>query len=190
MQHEPSSLGTCGPIHISYSNEYSATHDLWHSTLNAVGIQTNTAHTAGSNVGVWTNINSVDPMTAARSYATSYLSLVEGQSNLHILTGATVKRISLQQDASSCAADGVVFRCHGQEYTVFASREVILSAGTVQSPQILELSGIGHPDILARAGIPLNIASPCVGENLQDHLSKTTCLLLPRLNWLVKLTRR
>jgi choline dehydrogenase-like flavoprotein len=52
---------------------------------------------------------------------------------------------------------------------VKARREVILSAGTVQSPQILELSGIGSEDVLSKHGIDVLINNPGVGENLQDH---------------------
>lgn len=52
-----------------------------------------------------------------------------------------------------------------------AAREVIISAGSIQSPQILELSGIGRRDVLEAAGVELKVDSPNVGENLQDHMS-------------------
>lgn len=63
---------------------------------------------------------------------------------------------------------------HGREFVASVSREVILSAGSVQSPQILELSGVGRPDVLSAAGIPVKVKSPNVGENLQDHISRYT----------------
>jgi choline dehydrogenase-like flavoprotein len=50
--------------------------------------------------------------------------------------------------------------------------EVILSAGSVQSPQLLELSGIGNPEILKAAGIDVKVENPNVGENLQEHMCK------------------
>lgn len=53
---------------------------------------------------------------------------------------------------------------------MFASKEVIICAGTVKSPQILELSGIGNPDVLRKAGIETIVSSSFVGENLQDHI--------------------
>ncbi|EGX89036.1 choline dehydrogenase, putative [Cordyceps militaris CM01] len=174
VRHDASSLGTGGPIHISYNEEYSASHCLWHQTLNSVGIPTNVAHTAGSNVGVWTNISSVDPRTATRSYATSYLDSGSHAPNLHILTDAQVKRIILQSDGAKCTANGVVFQCGGLEFEALASREIVLSAGSVQSPQILELSGIGNPDILGDAGVKVHVKSPMVGENLQDHIMLAT----------------
>ncbi|OAA52935.1 Glucose-methanol-choline oxidoreductase [Cordyceps fumosorosea ARSEF 2679] len=154
--------------------EYSASHSLWHRTLNAVGIPTNVAHTAGSNVGVWTNINSVDPRTAKRSYATSYLDSEPKRPNLHVLTGAHVKRVVLDADGTRIAARGVLFECGGQEFEVSARQEIIVSAGTVQSPQILESSGIGNPDVLDQVGVPVRVKSPMVGENLQEHIMLAT----------------
>lgn len=174
VRHDQNSLGTDGPIQLSYNIDYSASHALWHQTLNAAGVSTNTTHTAGSNVGVFTNINSVDPRTAARSYSINYLNQ-DGKdlANLHILTGADVKRVDLQNEAGNCRASGVVFECEGQEYIAQASREIIVSGGSVSSPRILELSGVGNPSVLKRANVPVVVESPCVGENLQDHLSKT-----------------
>lgn len=90
-------------------------------------------------------------------------------SNLYILTEALVEEIILVKADSGYVASGVRFTHNGQEYTVSASREVILSAGTIKSPQILELSGIGNPEILSRAGIDAKVDSPMVGENLQEH---------------------
>ncbi|KAJ3498657.1 hypothetical protein NLG97_g946 [Lecanicillium saksenae] len=174
VRHDLDSFGTNGPVQISYNDDYSASHSLWHRTLNNLGIPTNVAHTSGSNVGVWTNINSVDPTTASRSYSTSYLHSASQPANLHILTNAQVKRLTLQKEDTQCIVIGAVFRHEEQEFEVSAAREFILSAGSVQSPLILELSGIGNPSVLERAGIKTWVRSPTVGENLQDHLMLTT----------------
>lgn len=133
-------------------------------------MRTNSAHVAGSNVGVWTNVNAVDPRTASRCYSTSYCS--SALTNLHILTEAAVREIVLRRDGDEHVATGVRFTCQGREHVVSASREVILSAGSVTSPQILELSGIGNPDVLSKAGVAVKVDSPQVGENLQDHISE------------------
>ncbi|OAA35407.1 Glucose-methanol-choline oxidoreductase [Metarhizium rileyi] len=169
--HEPEAFGTTGPIQISYSPDYSPSHKLWHSTLNAVGVKTSSAHLAGSNVGVWTNVNSVDPRTAIRSYSTSYC-MAQQPANLHILTGATVYEIVLSKADSGgdYVATGVRFDHDGREHVVNVAREVVLSAGTVQSPQILEMSGIGNIEVLRKAGVPVKVGSRMVGENLQDHI--------------------
>ncbi|KAG5917755.1 hypothetical protein E4U42_007126 [Claviceps africana] len=170
--HQADVLGTSGPIQISYAPDYSPSHKLWLATLNRLGVKTNSAHLAGSNVGVWTNINAVDPRTATRSYSTSYLAAAGHAANLHVLTGATVHQITLTRDEArgDHVATGVRFGHQGKDYVVSVNKEVVLSAGAVQSPQILEMSGIGNPDVLEAAGIPVKVASPMVGENLQDHM--------------------
>ncbi|CAM1509017.1 Fc.00g027560.m01.CDS01 [Cosmosporella sp. VM-42] len=172
VSHDADNFGRSGPIQISYPTDYSPSHGLWHRTLNAVGVETNSSHVGGSNVGVWTCVNAVDPRTAKRSFATDYCSPVA--SNLHILTQATVNEIVVQDVNGQFVATGVRFTCQGQQRLVSVSREVILSAGSVKSPQILELSGIGDPKVLARADVPVKVASPMVGENLQDHLMLAT----------------
>ncbi|GJN81887.1 hypothetical protein PLIIFM63780_005423 [Purpureocillium lilacinum] len=168
VTHDASSFGTSGPIQVSYSTDYSPSHSRWHQTLNALGVKTNSAHVAGSNVGVWTNVNAVDPRTASRCYSTSYCS--SPAANLHILTEATAQEVILNDSSGTHVATGVRFTHRGEEYVVSATREVILSAGSVKSPQLLELSGIGNPAVLDKAGVPVKVNSPQVGENLQDHL--------------------
>lgn len=90
-----------------------------------------------------------------------------------------MNEIILHESNGQHVATGVRFSCKGQERVVSASREVILSAGTVKSPQVLELSGIGSPKVLAQANVPVKVDSPMVGENLQDHLSKHPKILKP-----------
>jgi len=86
--------------------------------------------------------------------------------NLEVRTNAHVRRLII--------ADGrvtsVEYERGGNIETVYANRETVLSAGSVGSPQILELSGIGRGDILQQYGIEQAVDSPQVGENLQDHL--------------------
>ncbi len=86
--------------------------------------------------------------------------------NLTVETGAHVRRIEIEE----LRATGVTFDQNGTTRTVKAKREVILAAGAVGSPQILELSGIGRGDVLQQAGIPIKLERKQLGENLQDHL--------------------
>ncbi|MCD1265747.1 choline dehydrogenase [Shinella sumterensis] len=91
--------------------------------------------------------------------------------NLTIWTQAHVERLVLETGASGgtrCA--GAVVQRQGQRVEVRARREVILSAGAIGSPQILQLSGIGPAGLLKRHGVPVVHDLPGVGENLQDHL--------------------
>ena len=100
------------------------------------------------------------------SSATAYLRPVEGKSNLRIEVNAYVTRIIF--DGSR--AVGVRYRQGSIEKEIRANREVILSAGAIQSPQLLQLSGIGRASFLSEMGIPVVRDLPGVGENLQDHL--------------------
>ncbi|KAK3935705.1 hypothetical protein QBC46DRAFT_367404 [Diplogelasinospora grovesii] len=169
--YDPDALGRSGPLRICYATEYSASHAFWHETLNTLGIETNESYLAGSNVGAWTNLGAVDPDLLTRSYSTSaYFLPNAARPNLLVLTEAFVSKIIICKQAGQWVASGVLFQHRGQTFEVSASREVILSAGSVQSPQLLELSGIGNPDILSRAGISVKVSNPNVGENLQEHI--------------------
>jgi choline dehydrogenase len=91
-----------------------------------------------------------------------------------ILTGHRVTSINWRS-GTGLAADGVTFQaCRGCEaHTATTKREVLLAAGSLQSPQLLELSGVGDPDVLAAAGVPLKLASPNVGKNMQEQTKNT-----------------
>ena len=160
-------------MQVSYPKEFTASHGLWHQTLNAVGLESNDSHLSGVNTGCWTSVCAVDPRLVARSYsATAYYLPNASRPNLLILPEAEAREILLvETDDSGWEAKGVRFTHRGAEFSVFASREVIISAGSVQSPQILELSGIGSASVLSAAGIPVKVDNANVGENLQDHLS-------------------
>lgn len=169
--YDPDGFGTQGPIDVSYATEYSASHRYWHDTLQHLGVHSNRSHMMGSNVGAWTNLGSVNPQTCTRaSSATAYYQSHKNRTNLVVLGEAFVNKIILEQDDGAWSARGVEFVHQGRTLSVFASKEVILCAGTVQSPQLLELSGIGHPDVLRKAGVETLVPSPFVGENLQDHI--------------------
>ena len=90
--------------------------------------------------------------------------------NLRVLTGAETER--LEFDGKTVT--GVRFRLDGRLRIARASREVVLSAGAINSPKILELSGVGRADVLSALGIPVHHALQGVGENLQDHLQIRT----------------
>jgi len=177
----PENHGTEGPIHSVYSKEYGASHQHWHSTLQNLGVETNKNHFGGSNVGVWTSLTSVEPQGRSRCYsATGYYRPISSRSNLIILTEATVEEISIEKTIEDWVATGARFSHDGVEHRVKASQEVILSAGSVQSPQLLELSGVGNPAILERAGIEVKVPNRNVGENLQEHMSESNQNIVPR----------
>ena len=103
------------------------------------------------------------------SAAAAYLHPALSRPNLTAEIGARTTRILIEQGR----AVGVEFVQNGQTRQAMATTEVLLSAGAVQSPQILQLSGIGDPDDLRAVGVPLTHALRGVGANLQDHLDVT-----------------
>jgi choline dehydrogenase len=100
------------------------------------------------------------------SGAVAYLKPARNRANLRVETDA--QATSLVWDGKRAA--GVRYRQHGIESEVRAAREVLLAAGALQSPQLLQLSGVGRASFLQQMGIPVTHDLPGVGENLQDHL--------------------
>jgi choline dehydrogenase/4-pyridoxate dehydrogenase len=101
------------------------------------------------------------------SSATAYLRPSLARRNLTVKVGALTSRILIENGR----ATGTEFLKSGARHTVRARREVILSAGVINSPQLLMLSGIGAAADLERHGIAVEAALPGVGQNLQDHAS-------------------
>ena len=102
------------------------------------------------------------------SAARAFLKPVLGRANLRLETGVLVEKVLFDGKR----AVGVQFRQNGQPFEARAKGETILSAGSVGSPQILQLSGVGPAEWLAELGIALVHDKPGVGRNLQDHLQQ------------------
>jgi len=100
------------------------------------------------------------------SAAVAFLHPAMGRSNLAVETRAMTTRILFEGKR----AVGVEFVQHGQTRKVLARREVIVAAGSVESPKLLEISGIGQGALLQELGVPVIHESKMVGENLQDHV--------------------
>ncbi|MEM7405433.1 MAG: choline dehydrogenase [Pseudomonadota bacterium] len=109
------------------------------------------------------------------SAAHAYLHPIRYRRNLTVLTGAHVT--SVEFDGKR--ATGVRFERRGERHLASAAAEVVLSAGAVQSPQLLELSGVGQARLLTNFGLKVNHELRGVGENYRDHYAA-------RINWRVK----
>lgn len=105
------------------------------------------------------------------SSSVSYLHPIRDRTNLTVLTGKWARRLILEQQSGDlhCTGVEVVDNAFGKPHTLTARREVVLSAGAIDSPKLLMLSGIGPAEHLAAHGIEVLVDSPGVGENLQDH---------------------
>jgi choline dehydrogenase len=103
------------------------------------------------------------------SSADAFLRPAIKRDNLHLLTNVTVDRLTF--DGSR--ATGVIYRHQGRTDTATAGREVIVCAGSVNSPKLLQLSGLGPEEVLKKSGIDVQQHMPEVGGGLQDHLAVT-----------------
>jgi len=172
--------GTEGPIGVGFTKWFPKVTSMFFLALENVGVGINPDSMSGDNVGGTYSLNSM-AKDATRSYsASAYLAPNVDRENLSVLTGVTVAKVLLEKNV----AVGVEFVDEaGTTHQVFLTKggnsEVILSAGAYQSPQILELSGIGKKSVLEAAGVPVAVRNDQVGENLQDHI----CESPPPVSW-------
>ncbi|KAL8828191.1 MAG: hypothetical protein Q9191_002730 [Dirinaria sp. TL-2023a] len=166
--------GKTGPVKVTFGNYQPDCYKAWASTFETLGRKATKDPISGLCIGGHNTAASIDPSNMTRSFSgNAYLSEeVRRRPNLRIVTEAAVQKIIIPDTANEnhlSRAEGVSFRDRdGRVRKVFAS-EVILCAGVMQSPQILELSGVGSPERLSRHGIATIVELPGVGENLQDH---------------------
>jgi choline dehydrogenase len=144
--------------------------DAWRDAAEACGIPKITEFNRGDNFGnAYFQVNQRSGVRWSASKA--FLRPVMDRPNLTVQTGTLVERITLESRDGGVKATGVRVRGPRREPAALtARREVILAAGAIGSPQILQLSGIGPGDLLQSRGIDVLRESPGVGENLHDHL--------------------
>ncbi|PWY86725.1 alcohol oxidase, partial [Aspergillus heteromorphus CBS 117.55] len=165
--------GNNGPIHASFPDALvDPIANAWVESLRGLGYPMSTDPFSGDARGGYTNAATIDPITKTRSYsANAYYLPAKARQNLHVITGASVNKILLDPlPNGDASATGVEYTKDNSIFTVTSNREVILSAGTFNSPKLLELSGIGSRGALETLNIPVIIDNPNVGENLQDHV--------------------
>jgi choline dehydrogenase-like flavoprotein len=123
----------------------------------------------GDAIGAFLFTLSLDPQTETRSTSQGFYT--PERPNLHLLTGYQVVRLLTASEDSAVRVTAVEYSSGvGAEiHQVLAEKEVILAAGALHTPQILQLSGIGDPDHLSTLGIKSVADLPGVGANYQDH---------------------
>ncbi|MDE2790586.1 MAG: GMC family oxidoreductase N-terminal domain-containing protein [Paracoccaceae bacterium] len=173
--------GTDGPLIVSPMRLRRQIVDLWIEAAVNAGYRRNPDYNAENQEGVG-HFQQTEFRGRRCSSAVAYLRPAEKRKNLTVFTGTTAVRL--------CMADGRMTGLRirrdrsGEETELKADREVVLSAGSIGSPQILMLSGIGDGAELGRHGIAVRKELPGVGRNLQDHLQARPvfCTSLPTIN--------
>jgi choline dehydrogenase-like flavoprotein len=168
------SRGKRGPMHLEEVSERFPISDAFLQAAQEDGQPLNPDYNGGNQEGV--GYYQVLQHRGRRwSVVDGYLKPASGRKNLTVECGAHVTRLVFE--GKRCV--GVAYRKNGQEHIVRARRETLLCMGAVQSPQLLELSGVGNPALLQSFGIAPVLAQPQVGENYIDHFAT-------RMNWRVK----
>lgn len=157
---------------------------IWDAWRTIDGVDFPTEHGDGNATGIIWCPNSIDPTDRTRSYSRRghYDNGAHERSNFHLLPGHRVTRVVLEETEDGDRghrATGVLIAPRDDEMSedgpvlVKAKREVVVSAGSVHTPQVLQRSGIGPTDILEAAGVEVKVELPGVGFNLQDHAHYT-----------------
>ncbi|KAE8142842.1 putative glucose oxidase [Aspergillus pseudotamarii] len=175
----PAYHGTSGPVHVGFMDIRKDEGDLTASmnrTLEALGIPWNRDLNSGHMRGFALHPYTVDVMNIRSDAARAYYWPYAERPNLRVELNTFVARIIWDNEKDSdIRAQGVeIFTQEGggrRINVVNARREVIMAAGAMRTPAILELSGVGNPRILEKYGIPVRVNLPSVGENLQDQLN-------------------
>jgi choline dehydrogenase len=159
--------GVGGPVHVMELPR----HELADAFIRAgeeAGYQRNIDFNGETQDGF--GYNQVSIQNGRRcSTAVAYLRPAEGRKNLNIVTGALASRVLFE----GRRAIGIEVLRNGVPYHIAARREVIISGGVFNSPQLLQLSGIGPALLLQQCDVPVVADLPGVGENLQDHFTAT-----------------
>lgn len=167
--------GAHGPLHISDLRNKNAACDAWMEAAGEAGLPRNPDFNGASSLG----IGSYQLTLRGRwrdSAATAFLKPAMARPNLTVKLHAQVTGLTFD----GARARGVSYRHNGQDRRVDCGSEVILCGGSVQTPQLLQLSGIGPAGLLHKHGIKVRHDAPEVGENLQDHIQMRTIVELSR----------
>ncbi|OZA62154.1 MAG: choline dehydrogenase, partial [Sphingomonadales bacterium 39-62-4] len=169
------SRGTSGPLNVVRVAERPVLSEAFIAAAEDAGYARNPDYNGPDQAGFgYYQVNQKDGRRW--TVVDAYLRPALGRPNLKVVTHAHALKLEFE----GRRAAGVRYRLGGKDLVARARGEILLTAGAVQSPQLLELSGIGHPDTLAAAGLPVFHALTGVGDNYRDHFAT-------RMNWRVKL---
>ncbi|KAK9893997.1 GMC oxidoreductase [Cystobasidium minutum MCA 4210] len=168
---EADAHGYNGPIHYGWAGYLFEQIGTWIPTWANLGVGT-VDPAAGVTGGSYVSTSAIRQSDQVRSYSRNGY-FPDPKPNVDILTGFTVTKVNFATNNSQITATGVSFMSarDSETYTVQANREVILAAGVIGSPQILQLSGVGPAELLQSLDIEVVHDLPGVGAHLQDHVS-------------------
>ena len=162
---------TDGPLQTSFPPRITLLQTAWEESWRALGLKNQADAFDGEAIGGHTSVCHVSAENKQRSHAgEAFLAKVADRENLSVTTEALVRRIVFSTESETVVAKGIEYSRNGITHHVRARKKVILAAGSISSPGILERSGIGDERRLSALGIPLTHHNASVGENLQDHI--------------------
>ncbi|KAF7367188.1 Choline dehydrogenase [Mycena sanguinolenta] len=168
MHFDDNAHGTDGPLKKTFPRCMDTLVQPALQTAETLGIHRNSDPSAGDNRGIFVATKSIDTNATRSSAASAYYEPNKNRPNLTVITGARVGRLlTVKGSGSGIVIKGVEYLQGDALKVLEASKEVILCAGSYQTPQILELSGIGDPSIIGKLGIPV------VLDLKSDHLVYT-----------------
>ena len=170
---DPEFRGSGGPLKISDTVEEGPLYDKIIAAAGHHGIEYTKDYNGARQDGIGMTQTTI---RSGRRMSTAYCYLDPARDRPNLTIHANALTEALVLDGKKCT--GVRYTKDGQTRTATANREVIVSGGTINSPQLLELSGIGQPDVLRAHGIEVHHELKGVGENLRDHFA-------PRFRWSV-----
>src|SRR5690348_9295055 len=169
------SRGKGGPLHVGEMHERHVLCDAFLEAAEAAGYPRNKDYNSGIQDGFayfQVTIKDGRRWSAARAF----LDPARPRPNLRIETDALCDKVMLEGKR----AVGVAYTVHGAKREARAAREVIVSCGAAMSPGVLELSGIGQPELLGKYGIEVKLELKGVGENYGDHFAPRVTLRINR----------
>ena len=165
-----------GPLHISEVSDQNPLYDALVAAAQEIGLPHNPDYNGVDQTGICTTQTTIRN-GRRMSAAVAYLAPAKSRPNLAVVTEAMAERLVLEDKRCT----GVIYSSGASQVECHARAEVILCSGSIKSPQLLELSGIGAPHLLKSHGIEVRHSLTGVGERLRDHIA-------PRMGW--KVTER
>jgi choline dehydrogenase-like flavoprotein len=168
---DPATYGN-GPLKVSITDaQYPDVKDYW-KAWKATGVHVPVDGNNGEAYGPSWFGNTMDKTTGRRAHARyAYIDPISERTNLKIITKTTAQKIIFEEGKKSMKAVGVQITDDATKKTsiVYATKEVVLAAGAIQTPKLLQLSGVGPRSVLEAAGVKVKVELDAVGSNFQDH---------------------